>query len=100
MQRTMPVSQDHDLPPELLALQCEMATIARNDRLDFPKTIFDSPPTRFGIELKPDYAQATLTNLQRLWGRPVHIETLVDEKCQVMGFDGRGHLSYISILPV
>ncbi len=44
-----------------------------------------------GIELKPDYAKATLTNLQRLWGRPVHIETMVDDKSQVMGYDGTRH---------
>ena len=44
-----------------------------------------------GIELKPDYAKATLTNLQRLWGRPVHIETVVDDHPRVMGFDGSRH---------
>ncbi len=44
-----------------------------------------------GIELKPDYAQATLTNLHRLWGRPVHIETVMDEKPRVIGYDGARH---------
>ena len=33
-----------------------------------------------GIELKLDYARDTLANLQKLWGRPVHIETVVDDK--------------------
>ncbi|RLS58424.1 MAG: SpoVR family protein [Planctomycetota bacterium] len=44
-----------------------------------------------GIELKPDYAQATLTNLHRLWGRPVHIETVMDDRMRVLGFDGTRH---------
>ena len=29
-----------------------------------------------GVELKIDYARDTLVNLHRLWGRPVHIETV------------------------
>ncbi|RMG36225.1 MAG: SpoVR family protein [Planctomycetota bacterium] len=33
-----------------------------------------------GIELKLDYARDTLTNLEKLWRRPVHIETVVDER--------------------
>ncbi len=33
-----------------------------------------------GVELKLDYARDTLANLQRLWGRPVYIETVVDDK--------------------
>jgi stage V sporulation protein R len=44
-----------------------------------------------GIELKLDYARDTLANLQRLWARPVHIETVVDDKPTVLSFDGSQH---------
>ena len=44
-----------------------------------------------GAELKHDYARDTLANLQRIWGRPVHIETVVDEKPTVISFDGTNH---------
>ncbi len=44
-----------------------------------------------GAELKHDYARDTLANLQRIWGRPVHIETVVDEKPAVISFDGTNH---------
>ena len=46
-----------------------------------------------GIELKQDYAQDTLVNLQKLWRRPVHIETIVDDKPRVLSFDGHTHES-------
>ena len=32
-----------------------------------------------GVELRQDWARATLSNLSRLWGRPVNLETTVDE---------------------
>lgn len=44
-----------------------------------------------GMELKQDYAQDTLANLQKLWGRPVHIETIIDDKPSIMSFDGSSH---------
>ncbi len=44
-----------------------------------------------GIELKLDYARDTLANLQRLWLRPVHIETVVDDKPTIVSFDGSQH---------
>lgn len=44
-----------------------------------------------GAELKHDYARDTLANLQRIWGRPVHIETVVDDKPTVISFDGTNH---------
>ncbi len=44
-----------------------------------------------GIELKLDYARDTLANLQRLWLRPVHIETIVDDKATIISFDGSQH---------
>ena len=44
-----------------------------------------------GPELKIEYAQATLLNLYRLWRRPVHIETILDQKVSIMSFDGAAH---------
>lgn len=44
-----------------------------------------------GVELKSSYAQDTLTNLQTLWGRPVHIETVLEGFITVLSFDGRQH---------
>jgi stage V sporulation protein R len=44
-----------------------------------------------GIELKQDYARDTLMNLHQLWGRPVHIETVVDDEATVLSFDGNHH---------
>ncbi len=41
-----------------------------------------------GIELKHDYARHTLKNLQSLWGRPVALQTVVDEKSRILSFDG------------
>jgi stage V sporulation protein R len=44
------------------------------------------------IDLRLDYAQATLENLQALWGRPVHIETTVTNKGSTLfSYDGRQH---------
>jgi stage V sporulation protein R len=42
-----------------------------------------------GIDLKIDYAQATLTNIYNIWQRPVHIETIVGEKGKILTFDGK-----------
>lgn len=44
-----------------------------------------------GIELKQDYAQDSLKNLHKLWARPVHIETVIDEKPSIISFDGSSH---------
>lgn len=44
-----------------------------------------------GVELKQDYANATLANLQLLWGRPVHLETVVEEELSTLSYDGRTH---------
>jgi stage V sporulation protein R len=42
-----------------------------------------------GIDLKPDYARETLRNIYRIWTRPVHIETAIDEKRRLISFDGK-----------
>jgi stage V sporulation protein R len=44
-----------------------------------------------GVELKRDYADDTLRNLQSIWGRPVHIATVIDEKASVISYDGHSH---------
>ncbi len=44
-----------------------------------------------GIELKQDEARDTLVNLCKLWGRPVSIETVIDDKPAVISFDGKQH---------
>ena len=40
-------------------------------------------------DLQVDQAQETLKGLQRLWGRPVHIETIVEGKGRLLSFDGK-----------
>jgi stage V sporulation protein R len=44
-----------------------------------------------GRELEPIYAKDTLTNLQYLWKRPVHLQTMTDEKKILLSFDGENH---------
>lgn len=44
-----------------------------------------------GMPLKLDYAKDTLTNLCKLWGRPVHIETVMDDKPTLLSYDGHTH---------
>jgi stage V sporulation protein R len=41
-----------------------------------------------GVELKANYAEDTLANLARLWRRPVHIETVLDNKRTILSHDG------------
>jgi stage V sporulation protein R len=44
-----------------------------------------------GVDLKMDEAQDTLSNVQYLWGRPVHLETVLDGQPVVLTFDGKDH---------
>ncbi len=44
-----------------------------------------------GVELQMAYARDTLTNLQRLWGRPVHIETVLGDVKTILSYDGLEH---------
>jgi stage V sporulation protein R len=44
-----------------------------------------------GVELHIEYAKDTLANLQRLWNRPVHIETVLEGNRAVLSFDGTEH---------
>ena len=44
-----------------------------------------------GIDLRADYAKDTLANLYRMWGRPVHLETVSNDRDVVLSFDGTEH---------
>ncbi|MGC8800723.1 SpoVR family protein [Chloroflexus sp.] len=42
-----------------------------------------------GVDLKMDYARETMRNLYKIWTRPVHLETVIEEKRRLLSFDGR-----------
>lgn len=42
-----------------------------------------------GVDLKMDYARDTMRNLHKIWTRPVHLETVIEEKKRLLSFDGR-----------
>jgi stage V sporulation protein R len=44
-----------------------------------------------GIDLKLDRAADTLANIQFVWGRPVHLQTVIDDKPSMLSFDGSEH---------
>jgi stage V sporulation protein R len=44
-----------------------------------------------GAELDEKYARKTLEHLRKLWGRTVHLETVIDDELVVMSFDGEEH---------
>ncbi len=44
-----------------------------------------------GIDLRLDYAQDVLSNIHKVWTRPVHLETVVDGTRRLLGFDGQDH---------
>lgn len=44
-----------------------------------------------GVELQVDYARATLENLHRIWSRPVHLRTALEEVETILSFDGHEH---------
>jgi stage V sporulation protein R len=44
-----------------------------------------------GVDLKLDEARDTLANVQYLWARPVHLETVLDGQPTVLSFDGTEH---------
>lgn len=53
-----------------------------------------------GPELQTDQAVDTLRALHRLWGRPVLIETVLDQKVTLLKFDGKQHQSIDSTKPL
>ncbi|MGB8510453.1 MAG: SpoVR family protein [Pyrinomonadaceae bacterium] len=44
-----------------------------------------------GAELDSAYARKVLEHVHALWGRPVHLETIVDDERVVMRYDGEEH---------
>ncbi|MBI3449541.1 MAG: SpoVR family protein [Acidobacteria bacterium] len=44
-----------------------------------------------GMDLKIDWARETLRNVQRIWHRPVHLQTLAENRGRVLSFDGKDH---------
>jgi stage V sporulation protein R len=44
-----------------------------------------------GIDLKLDHANDTLANLQFIWSRPVHLQTVVEGKQALLSYDGHEH---------
>jgi stage V sporulation protein R len=44
-----------------------------------------------GTELDMRYARKALEHVHTLWGRPVHLETVVDEETTVLRYDGEDH---------
>ncbi len=44
-----------------------------------------------GIDLRMDYGRDTLRNLHKIWTRPVHLETKIDDKKYLLTFDGRDY---------
>jgi stage V sporulation protein R len=44
-----------------------------------------------GVELRMDYAQATMEALFKIWTRPVHVQTVAGESAVLLSFDGGTH---------
>ncbi len=42
-----------------------------------------------GVDMQPDYMEATLKNLQSIWGRPVSLATMMDGEGKVFTHDGK-----------
>lgn len=42
-----------------------------------------------GIDLQPDFLSATLKNVYRVWSRPVHLATVMDNEVITFSFDGK-----------
>ena len=44
-----------------------------------------------GVELKLDHARDTIQNVQKIWKRPVHLETVLNGKGRLLSYDGTDH---------
>ncbi len=54
-----------------------------------------------GVEMQPDYMQATMKNLFQIWSRPVAVATVLDGEPKIVSFDGTDFKSQnLSELPV
>lgn len=47
-----------------------------------------------GVELKLDYARDVMKNLHAIWSRPVHVETVVEDRPVLLTFDGSDHSTH------
>ena len=45
-----------------------------------------------GVDLRLDWAREVLRSLERVWRRPVEIHTMVDNKANLLRFDGKEHV--------
>jgi stage V sporulation protein R len=43
------------------------------------------------IDLRQDWAAETIANIQAIWGRPVHLQTIADGKPTMLSYDGSEH---------
>lgn len=41
-----------------------------------------------GVDLQMDYARETMRNLYKIWTRPIHLQTMVDNRKRLLSFDG------------
>jgi len=46
-----------------------------------------------GIDLRIDHAKETLKNIQRIWTRPVHVETKINDREVLLTYDGTEHIA-------
>ena len=46
-----------------------------------------------GVELRVDYAEATLQRMFSIWSRPVHLQTQLGERLSILSYDGSTHTS-------
>jgi stage V sporulation protein R len=47
-----------------------------------------------GVDLRLDHAADTLANIQFIWSRPVHLQTVIDDKPAMLSFDGSEHSTH------
>jgi len=47
--------------------------------------------THDAVDLDPEYTRATLSAIQHIWNRPVHVLTKTEGKGVMYGFDGKDH---------
>jgi stage V sporulation protein R len=49
-----------------------------------------------GVELDVKYLEKVLPYIQQLWGRPCHIETMIEDRRMLFSYDGKGvHRKYL-----
>jgi stage V sporulation protein R len=54
-----------------------------------------------GVEMQPDYMEATMKNMFQIWGRPVAVATVLDSEPKIVTWDGTEMKSQaLSALPV